>query len=274
MRPFRLGSATVCGLLLACCSVTAVCQPPPQQLDSRSLSYSAHSSPLPVEQVAKKLQERNDQRAAALDRFKGTRVYRMEYHGFAGSRDAEMIVKVNFQAPHSKQFTIVSQSGSKFIVDHIFKKLLESEQDAASEENRRHTALSAENYNFTFADYESTPQGAQYVLNLLPKTSNKYLYRGKIWIDAKDFAVVRIEAEPAKNPSLWIKKTEVQHKYIKVDDFWLPSENHTESLLRMGGKAILSIEYKDYEVSRARPTQTSPSPESAHERSPEIEPPR
>jgi hypothetical protein len=145
----------------------------------------------------------------------------------------------------------VSQSGSKFIIDHVFKKLLEGEQEAANDENRRNSALSTENYDFTSAGYEATPEGAQYVLNLLPKNKNKFLYRGKIWVDAQDFAVVRIEAEPAKNPSFWIKKTEVTHRYVKVNGFWLPAENHTESVIRLGGRAILSIEYKDYKITKA-----------------------
>jgi hypothetical protein len=100
------------------------------------------------------------------------------------------------------------------------------------------------------------------VLNLVPKTKNKYLYRGKIWVDAKDFAVMRIEGEPAKNPSFWIKKTEVKHRYVKVSDFWLPAENHTESVIRLGGRAVLSIEYRDYKITKAAPLG---GPESARE---------
>ena len=160
---------------------------------------------------------------------------------------------MSYRAPNSKEFSVVSQAGSKFIIDHVFKRLLEGEQEAANDENRRQTALSLENYEFTSAGYENTPDGPQYVLNLLPKTRNKYLYRGKIWVDAKDFAVVRIEGQPAKNPSFWIKNTEVKHRYIKVNDFWLPAENHTESVIRLGGRAILSIEYKDYRITKATP---------------------
>jgi hypothetical protein len=188
----------------------------------------------------------------------------MQYRGFPSDRDAEMVVDVTYRAPDSKEFSVVSQKGSKFIIDHVFKKLLEGEQEAANEENRRNTALSTENYDFTSAGYENTPNGEQYVLNLLPKTRNKYLYRGKIWVDAKDFAVVRIEGEPARNPSFLIKKTEVKHRYVKVNDFWLPAENHTESVIRLGGRAILSIEYKDYRITKAAPLR---GPENAHEAS-------
>ena len=225
-----------------------------QGADAASVNSAQNLS---AEQVAKRLQEKNAQRAAALRQFNGTRIYRMRYTGFPSDREAEMVVQVTYRAPDSKTFKVVSQSGSKFIQDRVFKKLLEGEQEASNEENRRNTALSAENYEFTSAGYETTPEGPQYVLNLLPRTKNKFLYRGKIWVDAKDFAVVRIEGEPARNPSFWIKKTEVKHRYVKVNDFWLPAENHTESIIRLGGRAILSIEYKDYKITKAAPLRGS-----------------
>ena len=58
-----------------------------------SVASSDHAS-LPLEQIVKNLQERNAQRAAALDEFVGTRVYRMQYRGFPSDRDAEMVVNV------------------------------------------------------------------------------------------------------------------------------------------------------------------------------------
>lgn len=248
-------------LLLLCWGMAAVCQSLPQQRISES---SASNVPLAADQVARNLQQRNAERAAALEQFNSTRVYRMQYRGFPSDRDAEMVVNVTYRAPNTKHFTVVSQTGSKFVIEHVFKKLLEGEQEATDEENRKHSALTTTNYDFTSAGYVATADGGQYVLNLLPKTKNRFLYRGKIWVDAKDFAVVRIEGEPAKNPSFWIKKTEIEHRYIKVNDFWLPAENHTESVIRLGGRAILSIEYKDYRITKSAPVH---GPETAREES-------
>jgi hypothetical protein len=216
--------------------------------------------PLPLDQVVRNLEQRNAERTAALGQFEGKRVYRMEYRGFPSDHDAEMVVKVNYRAPNSKVFSVVSQTGSKFIIDHIFKKLLEGELEAAKADNQRQTKLSSENYDFQFAGYENTSEGGRYVLNLLPKTRNKFLYRGKIWVDARDFAVVRIEAEPGKNPSFWIKKTVIAHRYVKVDDFWLPAENRTQSVIRLGGTASLSIEYEDYKILVASPLHAVKTP--------------
>jgi hypothetical protein len=159
------------------------------------------------------------------------------------------VVHMAFRAPDSKEFSIVSQSGLKFINEHVFKKLLDAEREAsANPESRRRSALTAENYEFTLAGHESSPDGGRYVLNLVPKSKTKFLYRGKIWVDDKDFAVVRIQGEPALNPSFWIKKTTIEHTYAKVGEFWLPVENHTESVIRLGGVAHLSIAYKDYKI--------------------------
>jgi hypothetical protein len=220
---------------------------------SAAAETSAQPVSLSLEQVVANLEQRNAQRAAALEEFEGKRIYRMQYRGFPSDKDAEMVVRVTFRAPNSKDFTVVSQTGSKFVIDHVFKKLLEGEQEAAKGDNRHDTALTRRNYDFELTGYESTPDGGQYVLKLLPRTKNKFLYRGKIWIDAKDFAVVRIEGEPGKNPSMWIKKTDIAHRYVKVNNFWLPAENHTESFIRLGGKATLSIEYQDYKIIKSIP---------------------
>jgi outer membrane lipoprotein-sorting protein len=210
-------------------------------------------APLSLDQVLMNLEEHNARRASALQEFDGKRIYRMQYHGFFKDRDAEMVVRVHFCAPNSKQFTIVSQSGSKFVVDHVFKKLLDAEREATTGEHRTEAALSRENYKFSLLGYENTPAGPQYVLGLEPKSKNKYLYRGTIWVDGKDFAVVRIQGEPSRNPSMWITKSDFAHQYTKVEDFWLPSQNFTETSVRFGGKSTLSIEYQDYKVIKASP---------------------
>ena len=248
MRVQRLGEAVVCGGFALACLLFAT------SLSSAQITEEAKASPgapLSLDQVVQKLEDRNVSRATALQEFEGERTYRLQYRGFPSDRDAEMVVKVAFHAPNSKQFTVISQSGSKFIIDHVFKKLLESEQEAARADSRQQTALTRENYQFQLAGYENSRNGSSYVLQLIPKTKNKFLYRGKIWIDANDFAVVRIEAEPGKNPSMWIKKTEILHTYSKLGDFWMPAENRTVSSLRLGGTATLSIEYQNYKITKA-----------------------
>lgn len=211
------------------------------------------TAPLNTEQVVTNLVQKNFERAQALMSYEGTRIYRLEYHGFPGSRDAEMIVDVKYRSPAMKEFTVRSETGSKLLIEKVFKKLLQSEQEALAEENQKRTALNPENYLFTMAGYENTADGPVYILSVEPRAKNKFVYRGRIWVDATDFAVRRIEGEPAKNPSFWTKDTKIEQIYTKVSDFWLPAFNRSASTIRLGGRANFSIEYKDYQITAATP---------------------
>jgi hypothetical protein len=216
-----------------------------------------------TEQVVDNLIEMNGHRFEALRAYESHRIYRVEYHGFGGGRNAEMAVRLKYSSPRSKEFTIESTSGSKLLIDKVLKKLLEAEQEALDEDAQRRSALSRDNYNFKLVGLESTPGGSMYVLTVEPKKREKFLYQGRIWVDARDFAVTRLEAEPAKNPSFWTKKSEIQQEYRKVNEFWLPERNHSVSSIRLGGHAELTIEYKDYQITSAVPVAKLALKESA-----------
>lgn len=220
---------------------------------------------LTADEVTQNMVHMNTQRAQALQTYESTRTYRLQYHGFPGSRSAEMVVLVKYTAPGMKEFTIQSTSGSKLIIDKVFKRLLESEKEASVAENQTRTALSPVNYVFTMLDYVEGVGSARpmYLLGVEPRKPSKFLYRGKIWVDAEDFAVVRIEAEPAKSPSFWTKSTTIKHEYVKVRDFWLPASNHSVSEIRLGGEAELTIDYRDYRITSSIPLAGSSLAQSA-----------
>jgi len=114
------------------------------------------------------------------------------------------------------------------------------------------TLLNRENYDIALIGFEPSDKGGQYVLAVSPKAKSKYVYRGKVWVDGTDFAVTRIDAEPAQNPSFWTKRSEIHHEYVKVQDFWLPRRNESVSYVRLGGRATLTIEYNNYQVNDSR----------------------
>jgi hypothetical protein len=87
--------------------------------------------------------------------------------------------------------------------------------------------------------------------------NSKYLYKGKIWVDARDFAVTRIAAQPAKNPSFWVSHTEIDTHYAKFGDFWLPLHNESVTHVRFGGDAVLQIDYADYQINGANQVQNA-----------------
>jgi hypothetical protein len=219
--------------------------------DSGASSTATASTSLSADQVVDNLVRKNLERAQAMLRSEATRVYHLVYRGFPGDREAEMTVEATYSSPSSKEFKVVSQSGSKLILDRVFKKILESESEAAQPAMSARTQLNRDNYNFELVGYERSETGGQYVLRVSPKSRSKYVYRGKVWVDGTDFAVTHLDAEPAQNPSFWTKKSEIHHDYKKVGAFWLPARNESVSYIRLGGRATLTIEYKDYRVTSA-----------------------
>ena len=211
---------------------------------------AAAVAPLSLDDVVDNLVRRNAERSRNLLHSEATRVYRLTYRGFPGSREAEMTVLASYDRPSSKEFKIVSQTGSKIILERVFSKLLEAEKESVKPEIAFQAQLNRENYEFALASYDAAE--GQYQLQVTPKHKSKYMYRGMVWVDAADFAVTRIEAEPAQNPSFWTKKSEVHHEYQKIRDSWVPARNESVSYIRLGGRATLTIEYKDYRLTEAQ----------------------
>jgi hypothetical protein len=216
-------------------------------------------APLTLSEIVGKMTEKNAQRAKALEHFQGRRIYQLDYKGFPADKHAEMTVNVKYDAPAREEFTVVSQSGPKWMINRVLKRIMETERESLAGENRASVQITSGNYDFTLLEPQDTDNSCSYVLGVQPKVVNKFLFRGKIWVDAKDFAVCRIEAEPAKNPSFWIKKTEIHHSFLKIGDFWLPAENRSVSIIRLDGRATLTIDYENYTIQSAtafQPTTT------------------
>jgi hypothetical protein len=234
----------------------------PASAQQPGASVPVANAPLNVEQVVANLVGMNLERTEALHAYRGTRIYRAEYRGFPGTRSAEMVVDVKYQSPGTKEFTIQSATGSKMIIDKVFKKLLQAEKETVTAEVQRHIALNDDNYDFTLVGFECTPFGSMYVLSVEPKTKDTFSYHGRIWVDAEDFGVARLEVEPAKSPSFWTKNSEVEQVYMKVNDFWLPARNHSVTAIRLGGHAELTIQYNNYQITGADPVGSLPTLES------------
>lgn len=197
-------------------------------------------------QIVQRMMVENRQRAARLENYSAERRYHLTYTGFPHTLEASMDVQVTCGAPGTKSFRIVAESGSKLLRDRVLRKLLESEEEALKDPER--TALTTENYAFDLVATEGDAVAPIYVFEVKPKHEDKFLYRGKIWVDGADFAVKRVQAEPAKNPSFWISKTSIAHTYTKIGQFWLPHHNQTETKVRFGGVAALTIDYTGFHL--------------------------
>jgi hypothetical protein len=101
-------------VLLSLLVVTGLWCSASAQLSDTALSPD--SAPLTAEQVVQNLVQMNIHRGQTLHAFQGTRIYRVEYQGFPGTRSAEMIVAAKYLSPGEKR--IQHSIGDRVQTDH------------------------------------------------------------------------------------------------------------------------------------------------------------
>jgi MucB/RseB N-terminal domain len=199
--------------------------------------------------IVQRMVEMNRTRTKALRGYRSLRRYFAENSSF-GLR-AEVSVQEIYSFPGKKEFKIISETGSPFIRHRVIEKLMEAEIEDTSSEHREEGELSPENYTFRQVGNETIAGRPAYIFEVSPKTSNKYLMRGRVWIDAQDFAVARMEGSTANNPSFWARKTHFVRNYEKHGAFWLPASVESDSQILLAGKSQLRIDYSNYEIDSA-----------------------
>ena len=161
-------------------------------------------------------------------------------------RRAELVVRLNCSSEGTKEFTIISEEGSSSIRKHVFYKMLSEESDASRREARDGSRITPANYKFNVIGRETLDTGPAYVLAIIPKRENRHLIDGKIWVNARDYSIVRIEGRPARDPSIWVHNVHFVHTYQRVGQFWFASSTHSTSEVRIFGRSELTIENSDY----------------------------
>jgi len=223
------------------------------------VSQAQTGDPLPsADSVVAKMMKFDAERQSELTGYTANR----RYVAVNKKRRAEMLVRVTCARDGSKQFSILSEQGSGYIRKHVFYKLLTEETEASGRGTRNSTRLTPENYDFQLIGQETLATGPTYVLAVKPKTANKYLIDGKIWVHATDYAIVRIEGQPAKNPSFWVRSVHFVHSYQKVHQFWFASSTLTTTHIFIFGDSELTIENSDYAVNPP-PDHTHDGPQEA-----------
>lgn len=170
-------------------------------------------------------------------------------------RHAEMVVRWTRQANGIKDYVVLSEGGDRGVRKHVFYRLLEAEVEASQPGQRARARITPDNYSFALRSTEKIEGNETYVIDLEPKTENKYLTRGRIWVDGCDYSVVRMEGAPAHKVSFWTKDVNFVQTFEKNGSQWVAASNHSLTNARLFGLVDLTIEYSEYEFSKAEPVQ-------------------
>lgn len=236
--------------VLFCCGLGLATEP---SLPERQLT---------LQEILAGMDRMDKARTESLRAYTSLRRYTLENKRFKTT--AEMRVEMTYAHPGTKSFKVLSEKGSSLIRKRVLRRLMATELEAVRPDVRDSTQISPANYTFRLVGRETEDTRRYYVLEAEPKRPSKLLFRGRIWVDAEDFAVVRIQGSPAQNASLIIQKTTFVHQYRKFDRFWLPVSNSSQTDVRVFGRTVVKVEYTDYLINQEL-SSNGPGPKPASE---------
>jgi hypothetical protein len=146
------------------------------------------------------------------------------------------------------RYTVVSESGSDYIRNKVFRTVLKREQELVAGGDCRRAELTPENY-----DFEDAPHGdnERYVL-LKPKRKDVLLVDGRMVLSRDSGELLRVEGRLSKNPSFWTGLVNVIRHYGRLDGIRVPIAVESVARVKFAGLSHLEVRY-DYDTINGRP---------------------
>jgi len=162
---------------------------------------------------------------------------------------AEITVRTAYLKDQGKNYTILSESGSG-IMRHELHNILEDEKHMSQPGVRDTVLINSANYSMAFkADAPQQVDGRDcLVLQLTPKRSDPSLFRGTLWVDAKDFSIVQLEGVASKSHSFLLSPSQVSRQYAMMNGYPMATHARGTSSVAMLGQITIKIDYTGYQI--------------------------
>ena len=189
---------------------------------------------------------------AQLDNHERAKAYSVtrEYKVFgndAVTPRTEVVAKINFLPPDLKNYDIDQSTGG--MGEKVVRRILDHEVDAARDPHLM--MVSEQNYDFDYVGEDKLDGVPCYKLRLTPKHERKELLKSTIWVDKNSYRMLRMEGDPAKSPSFWVKDVHLVIQFGEVAGMWLQTQTLALAHLRFGGEYKITAQNVDYDVPRS-----------------------
>ena len=162
---------------------------------------------------------------------------------------AEMIVKTTYRPESGKDYQVLSHSGSSLIYKLLLQPMLESEHDINLPSKVGASYLTSANYKMQLKPSGPVQQDGRFcwAVAVSPRHKAPNLIEGTIWVDVKDFTIVRLEGITSKSASFVASPARVMRQYAGVSGFAQATHARaqTDSLF---GKVVVTIDYEGYQI--------------------------
>ncbi len=188
-----------------------------------------------------------------IDRLAGYTVTE-HYAVFRGKDEthpvAEMLVKTTYRKQTGKSYDIVSQSGSSIWRNEVLGTLLDNEKRMSQPGNVETALINSSNYEMKLDGNAREQLNGRdcLVLDITPRRSSQYLFNGKLWVDARDFAIVQLKGTASKSAFFLASAAEVTRQYDEMSE--LPMATHAEAVSGSAllGQTVVKVDYSNYQL--------------------------
>ena len=161
-----------------------------------------------------------------------------------------------YQAPRSLMFAAIRFAGDSFVKTNIITKLLQSEVEHVQKGEGAQTAITSDNYKFSWKGVDTLDGRTFYRYQVKPRQKRPGLFKGFILVDAAAGRLRRAEGTMVKSPSLFVKKIEFVQDYAEYGPFSLPVHIHSVAKTRLVGQAVVEIYHSGYQAKTVAEAQS------------------
>jgi hypothetical protein len=163
---------------------------------------------------------------------------------------AEITVKDTYRKGAGKSYTILSQKGSAIIRRFGLKPLLDNEKEINQPGRVESSWFTSANYDMKLKSGAAEQIGDRtcYALTIKPRHKAPNMIEGTLWVDAKDFSIVKVDGIASQKPSVFAGATHMMRDYVNIDGFPMATYAHAESNSALFGRTVVTINYSDYHL--------------------------
>jgi hypothetical protein len=213
------------------------------------------SQSLTVSEIVNRIQQARSRQHDSGVAYTVTRQYQLAGAG-AQKPQSEVVADINVLPPSQEDYVIRQSDGSDR-GEKIVRKILDHETSMAG--HHELLELSQRNYDFALLGGDTVDGHPCYLLQLTPKRDAVELVRGMAWVDTESFEVRRIDGNPAKNPSFWVKNIHITLDFGEMQGMWLQTSTRAVADIRLAGTHVLTSRATDLRTASIN-AQVHPAP--------------
>jgi hypothetical protein len=205
-------------------------------VSAQEISSAAETTSPDLTLILQRVEDVQHQNTARFQPYEVTREYKV-FHGDEKQPSSEVMAQIRFVPPATRTYRI-TQADGKSRGEKMVRELLDQEIEAAKKSHE--SEISRANYDFVFLRQEKLGFLDEYVLRIIPKRKETYLFSGQVWLDTTTFRIRRLEGVPAKSPSFWITDIHITMQFAQVKSMWIPIAVDATATVRFLGRYTIA----------------------------------